>query len=115
MSTWYLTPEQRPAPQSPHPLDALADTLHEALAPQGWEVWSFIDSIEVTCPHGQQVTVTLDSNEGIRRWTLTPSAELAGSAVLTDLGGLRSADYVSGALGFLCSRHTDEMATTVQG
>jgi hypothetical protein len=78
-------------------------------------VWSFLDGIEVTCPHGPQVTVTTDNNEGVRRWTLTPSAEPADSAVLTDLGGLRSADYVSGTLGFLCSRHTDDVATAVQG
>ncbi|MFF4188402.1 hypothetical protein ACFYZ9_34915 [Streptomyces sp. NPDC001691] len=111
MSTWFLSPEQRPAPQPPHPLDALADTLHKVLAPQGWEVWSFLDDIEVTCPHGPQFTVTMDNDEGVRSWTLTSSAEPAGSAVLTDLDGLHSADYVSSALGFLCSRHTDDVAT----
>lgn len=112
MSTWALTPEQRPAPKPPHPLIVLVVALHKELAPQGWEVWSLIESIEVICPCGQEVTVTSDNSEGVRRWTLTPEAELARSVVLTDLNGLSSADYVSRALGFLCSQHSDDIATT---
>ncbi|HWU09683.1 MAG TPA: hypothetical protein VN520_25445 [Streptomyces sp.] len=115
MSTWFLSPEQRPAPQPPHPLDALATTLHNDLAPQGWEVWSFLDDIEVTCPCGQRVAVTTDNSAGTRRWTLTPESEPAGTVVLTDLNGLSSVDHVSRILGFLCSRHTDDAATAMQG
>ncbi|MFI5857515.1 hypothetical protein [Streptomyces parvulus] len=65
----------------------------------------------MTCPHGPRFTVAMDNAEGVRRWMLTPSAEPASSAVLVDLDGLHSADYVSSALGLLCSRHTDDVAT----
>ncbi|MEU5661877.1 hypothetical protein [Streptomyces longwoodensis] len=115
MSTWSLGPELRPASKPPHPLVALFTTLHNELAPHGWEVWSYIDGIEVTCPCGQQVAVTTDNSTGTRRWTLTPESERAGTVVLTDLNGLSSADHVSRILGFLCSRHTDDAATVVQG
>lgn len=109
MSTWALTPEQRPATRPPHPLDVLALALHKELAPQGWEVWSFVDGIEVTCRCGQRVTITAGNSEDVRQLTLTPKPDRAGSVVLTDLNGLRSADHVSRTLGFLCSRHTAEL------
>lgn len=118
MSTWMLRPERRPAPLPPHPLDALAVALNEELAPQGWEVCSFIDGIEVTCRCGQRVTVTADSSEGTGRWALTPETETATPVVLTDLAGLRGADYVGSVLGFLCSGHAAELppaSTAPQG
>ncbi|MEV8336488.1 hypothetical protein [Streptomyces niveus] len=107
MTKWVLTPEKPPAVRDGRsPLDVVASALVRELTPQGWEIWAYIDSIEVTCLRGRKFTITRDARQDAASWRLGHVANDALSITLTETGSLDVAHHTVSALRFLSYQYS---------